>query len=291
MRAWGETLRDRCDADVTGVGPRSGGHPSHLTHGAGGGACHRGRRVRRCRRPGRAGLGRRTGRRRGVTLGARRTARPRVRGSIAAGAPCCRRRRAEPARAGSATSGPTSPSATGWSRRTRADRARAAAAFGVRAPGVVRGCPGRVPTRSPPTSTSSSSPTRSASTPNQRRLERELVLAFDSGAEPAIVLTKADLVDDPEPAAARGHRGGARRAGARRQRAHRRWASRSCGRSPTAAPDAGLPRGQRRRQVDADQRHARRRACRRRTAVRTATSAAATPPSPPSCCRCRAAAG
>jgi ribosome biogenesis GTPase len=33
--------------------------------------------------------------------------------------------------------------------------------------------------------------------PNQRRLERELVLAFDSGAAPAIVLTKADLVDDP----------------------------------------------------------------------------------------------
>jgi ribosome biogenesis GTPase len=33
--------------------------------------------------------------------------------------------------------------------------------------------------------------------PNQRRLERELVLAFDSGASPAIVLTKADLVDDP----------------------------------------------------------------------------------------------
>ena len=37
------------------------------------------------------------------------------------------------------------------------------------------------------------------SPPNQRRLERELVLAFDSGAEPAVVLTKADLVDDPEP--------------------------------------------------------------------------------------------
>jgi ribosome biogenesis GTPase / thiamine phosphate phosphatase len=33
--------------------------------------------------------------------------------------------------------------------------------------------------------------------PNQRRLERELVLAFDSGAAPAIVLTKSDLVDDP----------------------------------------------------------------------------------------------
>jgi ribosome biogenesis GTPase len=34
------------------------------------------------------------------------------------------------------------------------------------------------------------------SPPNQRRLERELVLAFDSGATPAIVLTKSDLVDD-----------------------------------------------------------------------------------------------
>jgi ribosome biogenesis GTPase len=35
--------------------------------------------------------------------------------------------------------------------------------------------------------------------PNQRRLERELVLAYDSGAEPVVVLTKADLVPDPEP--------------------------------------------------------------------------------------------
>ena len=35
--------------------------------------------------------------------------------------------------------------------------------------------------------------------PNQRRLERELVLAFDSGAQPVVVLTKADLVDDPGP--------------------------------------------------------------------------------------------
>ena len=38
--------------------------------------------------------------------------------------------------------------------------------------------------------------------PNQRRLERELVLAFDSGAEPAVLLTKVDTVDDPEPARA-----------------------------------------------------------------------------------------
>ena len=34
------------------------------------------------------------------------------------------------------------------------------------------------------------------SPPNQRRLERELVLAFDSGARPVIVLTKDDLVED-----------------------------------------------------------------------------------------------
>ena len=31
---------------------------------------------------------------------------------------------------------------------------------------------------------------------NQRRLERELVLAFDSGARPVVVLTKTDTVDD-----------------------------------------------------------------------------------------------
>lgn len=31
--------------------------------------------------------------------------------------------------------------------------------------------------------------------PNERRLERELVLAFDSGAQPVIVLTKTDAVD------------------------------------------------------------------------------------------------
>ena len=40
------------------------------------------------------------------------------------------------------------------------------------------------------------------SPPSPRRLERELVLAFDSGAEPVVVLTKTDLVDDPEPARA-----------------------------------------------------------------------------------------
>lgn len=35
--------------------------------------------------------------------------------------------------------------------------------------------------------------------PSPRRLERELVLAFDSGAEPVVILTKTDLVDDAEP--------------------------------------------------------------------------------------------
>ncbi|MBA3605601.1 MAG: ribosome small subunit-dependent GTPase A [Acidimicrobiia bacterium] len=36
--------------------------------------------------------------------------------------------------------------------------------------------------------------------PNPRRLERELVLAFDSGADPVVVMTKSDLVADVEPA-------------------------------------------------------------------------------------------
>lgn len=39
--------------------------------------------------------------------------------------------------------------------------------------------------------------------PNQRRLERELVLAFDSGAQPVLVLSKLDLMDDVTETAAR----------------------------------------------------------------------------------------
>jgi len=39
--------------------------------------------------------------------------------------------------------------------------------------------------------------------PNVRRLERELVLVYDSGATPVVVLTKADLADDPGGAVAR----------------------------------------------------------------------------------------
>jgi ribosome biogenesis GTPase len=37
--------------------------------------------------------------------------------------------------------------------------------------------------------------------PNVRRLERELVVAWESGAIPVVVLTKADLLDDPEAVA------------------------------------------------------------------------------------------
>ena len=40
------------------------------------------------------------------------------------------------------------------------------------------------------------------SPPSPRRLERELVLAYDSGADPVVVLTKTDLVDDPDEARA-----------------------------------------------------------------------------------------
>lgn len=36
-----------------------------------------------------------------------------------------------------------------------------------------------------------------AGEPKPRRLERELVIAYESGAAPVVVLTKADLVDDP----------------------------------------------------------------------------------------------
>jgi ribosome biogenesis GTPase len=40
------------------------------------------------------------------------------------------------------------------------------------------------------------------SPPNQRRLERDLVLAWDSGAVPVVVLTKVDLVEDASAAVA-----------------------------------------------------------------------------------------
>ena len=67
------------------------------------------------------------------------------------------------------------------------------------------------------------------SPPNQRRLERELVLAWDSGARPVVVLTKIDLVDDAsvDGRGAAGRGAGRRRAGGEwhHRRGRRRAAS------------------------------------------------------------------
>ena len=72
------------------------------------------------------------------------------------------------------------------------------APVGVRPAGVVRGLPAEADTLA--ANIDVVFLTHSfGHAPNQRRLERELVLAYDSGAEPVVVLTKADLVDDPEP--------------------------------------------------------------------------------------------
>ena len=229
-------------------------------------------------------MGRRPRKRRGRALGA--TGSPAACARIDRGwstllAPIRRRCRAATA---SATSAPTSPSATGsWRRRRRArrPRARRRSAFvrrasfeGARAVAhtlaanidVVFLCHSF------------------AVAPNQRRLERELVLAFDSGADPVVLLTKSDLVDDPEPA---------RRelqevalgvpvlvsSGRSRQRARR------AARDARGGTNGGVPRGQRRRQVDARQRPPRR-AAPGDDRGRAAITAAATPPSPPSCSPC-----
>ena len=60
------------------------------------------------------------------------------------------------------------------------------------------------------------------SPPSPRRLERELVLAYDSGADPVVVLTKTDLVARLARGARRARRRGARRAGAAGERDLRR---------------------------------------------------------------------
>ena len=49
------------------------------------------------------------------------------------------------------------------------------------------------------TSTSRSSSRRSRSTSTSRRLERYLAMAWESGAQPVVLLTKTDLVDDVAP--------------------------------------------------------------------------------------------
>ena len=97
------------------------------------------------------------------------------------------------------------------------------------------------------------------SPPSPRRLERELVLAYDSGAEPVVVLTKTDLVPDSLAARACARRRGPRCAGVAGERHFRR--------RPRGDPvvrggqsDADVPRRQWRRQVDARQCAARQRA-------------------------------
>ena len=120
-----------------------------------------------------------------------------------------------------------------------------------------------------------------SSPPNDRRLERELVLAYDSGATPVIVLTKADLIDDVD-AAARGDR--ARRPdrsrphGQRPDRGRPRRARLVDGRLPHHRP----PRRQRRGQVDARQRPRRDGTSRTPAPCARVTTAAVTRPSRPS---------
>ena len=90
-----------------------------------------------------------------------------------------------------------------------------------------------------------------------RRLERYLTLAWESGAMPALVLTKADLCDDPLALLLAGRAGRARRARARGQQRHRRGARRARA-VPRAGADGRAARLLRRRQVDAGQPAARR---------------------------------
>ena len=132
------------------------------------------------------------------------------------------------------------------------------------------------------------------SPPNERPLERELVLAYDSGADPVVVLTKADLVDDPERSPHPMH-----------------WAPRVTALECPSSITSGR-RGEgleelrafaagnrtlaflgieRHRQVDARQRPARLRRAGHHRGPRAATSAVGTRPSPPSCWRCPARGG
>ena len=111
---------------------------------------------------------------------------------------------------------------------------------------------------------------RTTSPPNQRRLERELVLAWDSGARPVVVLTKRDLVDDPAGFGRVAARSRPRRHHRDRQRDHRRGC-RHAGRLRRRQRHDRPARRQRSRQEHADQRagraagaSARRRARRRR---------------------------
>ena len=117
---------------------------------------------------------------------------------------------------------------------------------------------------------------------NPRRIERYLTAAWDSGAQPVVVLNKLDRCDDPETclleteAIAMGvpvHRVSARTG----------ESVRGAGGLRRPGPDGGPPRLLGRRQVDPDQPPAR--AARRSAPARSArgTTAAGTPPPTASC--------
>ena len=96
-----------------------------------------------------------------------------------------------------------------------------------------------------------------AEPPNLRRIERELSLAWDSGAVPVVVLTKADLSADPEAARDGDRVGRARRGRARHERARRRG-RRAAPRLHRGSSHRGPGRPLGRREVHAHQRAPRR---------------------------------
>ncbi len=161
--------------------------------------------------------------------------------------------------------------------------ARAAAHLAARARRLLRRR--AAPSRSPPTSTSCSSSRAWPRPIPVRRVERLLALAWESGATPVVVLTKADLHPDPE-AAARDLAPHAPGVAVVVVRA-------ADGDVAALAPyshaghHAGAARRVRRREVDRRQRAGRRaRSCRPATSA-TSTARAGTPPPTASwsCCR------
>ena len=202
-------------------------------------------------------MGRATSRRRGRRSG--RWARPPAcAASTAGGARCSCLPTARPGPTAFATSVPTSPSATGSCRRLTANASSTCSSAARRSCAGHRSKGARAVAHTLAANIDVVFLCHSfAVAPNQRRLERELVLAFDSGADPMVLLTKSDLVDDPEPA---------RRelqevalgvpvlvsSGRTRRRARR------AARHARAGTDGGVLGGQRCRQVDARQRPARR---------------------------------